>query len=537
MSGVRVLCHITRADFLERIRRYSFLVTLAISVCLAYAVYTGQLKLQLDEYRGEINSAWLGSLFALVISVWLPLIGFYVVKNAIDRDRQTRVGEILASTPMSKAIYTLGKTLSNFAVLALMAIVLALAALLMALLAPAEKLDVAALLLPIAIFGFTALAVTAALAVLFESLPGLRGGAGNVVYFFLWIFLIVLGVMALPADRPGLDTHPIADYTGIGIVMSQMQERVHQIDPLYKGGASFNVGPLNPATKTFVWTGVQWNSQILLGRLMWLAIAAGLAVLAALFFNRFDTSRTSSSKGKRSEEILPLSYGEQIPVIPTVHSQFAHYALHKLSQARPLHAQSRIVSLALAELRLALKGRRWWWYAVGAGLFGGCLFAPIDISRGVLLPFAWFWPLFVWSQMGTRESRWRTGAMVFSAPHAAPRQLAATYLAGVAVAMLAGGGALIRFAPTGDGAAPGAWCATVLFIPALSLALGVMTGGSKSFEALFTVWWYIGPMHHIRGIDFMGTSSQSSTPWFYLMAAVLLVGTSYAWRKARLAYA
>jgi hypothetical protein len=536
MSSARVLYHVIRADFLERVRRYSFLVTLAISVFLGYSVYTGQLKLQLEDYRGAIDSAWLGSLFALVISVWIPLIGFYVVKNAVERDRKTRVGQILAATPMSKGLYTLGKALSNFAVLALMALVLAGAALLMALAAPG-RLDLGALLSPIFLFGLTALAVTASLAVLFESLPGLRGGAGNVVYFFLWIFLIVLGVMALPADRPGVDAHPMGDYTGIGIVMSQMQAAVHEIDPAYKGGASFNIGDLNPATKTFVWTGVHWDAEILVGRLMWLGIAVALALMAALFFDRFDVSRSGARGRRREGEISVATEEEREAGDPSARARTTRGQFNAISAVRRSQTRSRVIALAAAELRLALKGRRWWWYAVGIGLAAGCLFAPVEVSRGVLLPFAWFWPVLVWSQMGSREARFGTGGLVFSAPHAAPRQLTATYIAGVAIAVLAGSGMLVRLGMAGDGAGLAAWCSAVVFIPALALVLGVTTGGSKTFEALYTGWWYIGPMHHIRGLDFMGTSGASSTPAFYVVVGVVLLAVAFTWRRVRLAYA
>ena len=123
MTHTQVLYHMVRADFLERVRRYSFLLTVGFAVYLGYAVYADQIRLQLGDYRGQDNSAWLGAVVALVASVWISLVGFYVVKNTVERDRETRVGQILASTPMSKGFYTLGKTLSNFAVLGLMVLV------------------------------------------------------------------------------------------------------------------------------------------------------------------------------------------------------------------------------------------------------------------------------------------------------------------------------------------------------------------------------------------------------------------------------
>ena len=45
MSRPQVLWHLTRADFLERVRRTSFLVTLGLAVYLGYVVSAGQLKL------------------------------------------------------------------------------------------------------------------------------------------------------------------------------------------------------------------------------------------------------------------------------------------------------------------------------------------------------------------------------------------------------------------------------------------------------------------------------------------------------------
>ncbi|MGA3088238.1 MAG: hypothetical protein ABSD75_06475 [Terriglobales bacterium] len=129
MIHARVLYHLVRADFLERVRRYSFLLTLAFAAYLAWGTATGLIVLRLDQYRGVFNSAWVGSMMTLVGTLFISLVGFYIVKNAIRRDEQTRVGAILASTPMSRIFYTLAKALSNFAVLALMVAVLAVSAL------------------------------------------------------------------------------------------------------------------------------------------------------------------------------------------------------------------------------------------------------------------------------------------------------------------------------------------------------------------------------------------------------------------------
>jgi len=106
MKSLRILYHMGKADFLERTRRYSFLLALVFTLYVAYAVYRGQLAYRLDDYRGVYNSAWMGCEMALVITAFLTLIGFYVVKNTIQRDQETRVGQILAATHARRQLGT-----------------------------------------------------------------------------------------------------------------------------------------------------------------------------------------------------------------------------------------------------------------------------------------------------------------------------------------------------------------------------------------------------------------------------------------------
>ena len=128
MNRARIIYHLARADFLERVRRYSFLVTLGAVVFLGYQAAIGNVSVQLGDYRGEFNSAWVGSMMAIIASFFLGWFGFYLVKGSVARDHETGVGQIMAATPLTRPLYTLGKWLSNFAVLIAMVIVLAIVA-------------------------------------------------------------------------------------------------------------------------------------------------------------------------------------------------------------------------------------------------------------------------------------------------------------------------------------------------------------------------------------------------------------------------
>ena len=163
----RVVYHVARADFLERVRRYSFLITLLFAVYLGYAAATGKIAVRLGEYRGVYTPAWIGINMALVATCFISLVGFYIVKNAVERDRVTRVGEILAATPLTKATYALGKWLSNTAVLAAQVVVLALASIFMQFTVGEDRhLNLSALLAPFLLLTLPAISLTGAVALL-----------------------------------------------------------------------------------------------------------------------------------------------------------------------------------------------------------------------------------------------------------------------------------------------------------------------------------------------------------------------------------
>jgi hypothetical protein len=110
-------------------------------------------------------------------------------------------------------------------------------------------------------------------------------------------------------------------------------------------------------------------------------------------------------------------------------------------------------------------------------------------------------------------------------------------MAGVLVAAITGGGVGLRLLLGADWNGLAAWISAAFFIPSLALALGTWSGSSIAFEALYTVWWYIGPAHQMPGLDFIGTTALSSRAAEYAVAAVALLAFSYWGRRTRLGYA
>jgi len=111
MDRLRILLQLSIADFRERTRRYSFFVTMIGVMFFGYLVITGQYTIQFGEYKSVYNSAWAGSLMAVCSTIMMALIGFYLIRGSIKRDRLTEVGQIIATTQISGRAYIASKLL------------------------------------------------------------------------------------------------------------------------------------------------------------------------------------------------------------------------------------------------------------------------------------------------------------------------------------------------------------------------------------------------------------------------------------------
>jgi len=426
---------------------------------------------------------------------------------------------------MTRPLYALGKAASNCAVLAAMVTVLAVAAVVIQLTVGEDShVHLATLLLPFVFLSLPVMALVSAVAVLFETVPFLRRGFGNVVWFFAWTGVMAIGI----PDKSGHSS--FQDAFGLGPVFRSIKAGYRQA--FGREPVGFILGGVEHSEKTgrFVWQGMDWTAATLTGRLVWTLLAVGVALVAALLFDRFDPSRG----GLRRPLAANGANGGAMDAGQPAVAPLPHVTLSPVPAGA---MRFRFPAVLVAELKLALKGQRWWWWAGAAGTFIGTLAAPLDAVKQIALPLAWIWPILIWSPLGTRESRFDTGGLLFSAPCPLLRQLPATWAAGVVLAMLTGSGAAIHFLVKGDMAGVGAWLVGALFIPTFALALGVWSGTSKLFEILYLVIWYIGPMNHVPEMDYLGSTQRGlaqGMPLVYLAITALLATAAVAGRKRQL---
>jgi hypothetical protein len=510
VNTLRTLYHLARADFLERTRRYSFLVMLGLVLLLGYLSASGQIRMRIGlDYFGIVNSAWVGAQTALTVTMLLGFLGFYIVKGSVSRDYTTGVGQIVATTPLSRSLYMLGKWLSNYAVLGIALVIVALAGVAMILLFGTGSLDVAALVTPLALIAVPFVGLVAALALLFESVPWLRGSLGNVIYFCLYMGIIMATVIPFALDTPGGAINPYIDVFAWQIIGESVSRSAQAV---YPGGGVFSFGGLpdlgeTPDLKLFPYNGIEWTTGILLSRLLVLLVALALVALASLLFDRFDPARPLPIKRKTAapNALQPAPAAEAIPVTTV-----------RLTPLSDTGTRFRFDALLTGELKLFLKGQPWWWYAVAAGLVVAQMVTSLQVTRYLLMA-AWVWPILILSGLGCRENQFDTRQIVFSAPRPMS-QLPAGWLSAVLVTALLGSGALVRFLLAGDPVAVLGWLTAILFIPSLALALGTLTGSGKAFEVLYVLWMY-GLTQQVPAIDFAALVPGSH---FYLYAPVAI---------------
>lgn len=518
MNSARIIYHLARADFLERIRRYSFLVMLGLAALLGYQTAVGNVRLQLGEYRGEFNSAWVGGMMSIIATFFLGWFGFYLVKGSVARDRETGVGQIMATTPMTRPLYVLGKWVSNFAVLMLMVVILAIFGVAIQLLSrESAQLNLGAYLPPFVFIVMPLMGLVAAIAVLFEVIPFLSGGFGNIVYFFGFVMMLPL-IM----ERDIVNTNPAIEPLGLALLKADMTEEVLKVFPEYDN--SFMLGGMDtPIIGTFTWTGIEWTPAIIITRLAFIGFAILLSLLAALFFDRFDPSRGKPARMKSQAQ-------DSAPVPDAAPQTIAAPHLTKLNNAA---SRFSFFTVLTAELKLLLKGQRWWWYAAAVGVIIACFASPSATTREIVLPLAWIWPLLIWSAIGNREVHHNVQQLTFSSASPLWRQLPAQWLAGFVVTLLMAGGAALRFVIDGDTVGLLALLSGALFIPSLALALGVWSGTSKSFEILYLVIWYLGPLNKVPGLDFIGSHS-NGYPQFFIPSSIALIALAIFGRSRQL---
>jgi hypothetical protein len=347
-----------------------------------------------------------------------------------------------------------------------------------------------------------ALVAAAAMAVLFDVTPGLRGRGGLVIWFFVFLF----GLVMLPMNLAGVDvdspakrialTRPVFDPAGIA-TDEYLTRR-----SLPAGATNVSTGHItrDGDIERVPWKGVTITGDIMALRAVNLLVALLPLGLAILVFDRFDPAR-----GRRRER-RPGPLARVAAFFRRGHRAAVAEAGEPSPRAvtlTPVSPRPSAKAAVFAEARLIWEGASWvkWPLAVSAILAG---LLPGNLAQGAFLLLL----VPVVSEAAARERLAGTGALVFSQP-AVPRSAALWKAASVALVVLALG-APLSFRSLLVSPARGLACAGgLLAIAAISVGMGSLSGGGKLFTGVYLAVWYMG-LSNLAAADI--TSALSARP-------------------------
>jgi hypothetical protein len=482
--------NIIKGDYLQRTRSYAFLITLAISLYVAYTFVPGPdaayTTVRVGKFIGEYNSAWIGYVTAIMTSVFLSLIGFFLVNNSVKKDIETEVGMIIATTSVSNFSYLISKTIGNFMVLlSIVGVVFLMSVGIFFYRSSGFDFEITSFLLPYFLVTIPSLFVVSSIAVVGEVWLGRRS-----VLQYIGFFILFNVVIANVQMRVGSDFITWLDPFGVKQVTMGLEKYVQSN---FDGQARVTSMGFNFSEKkdvqVFVFNGLDWPIGFLISRLLWIAFGVAVVFLSSPFFHRFDVKEKSKAAKKSKARITE----NERTTLKTI----------SLSALPPIVTDYSIAAFIKTELlMLYRKGPRWFWL-VNIGGMVALIFTPLDVAHQMLLPVLWFLQIGRWSDLTTKEKTSRIHHFTFAAYQPLKRLLPSQLIAGVTLALALSSPLLIRYAFALEFLQVVGIIAGAFFIVLLAACLGVISGGKKLFEVLFFMITYLN-LNRVPFADYFG---------------------------------
>ena len=497
-----VLIASIKADFKQRVRQSSFVITLLVMALLTVLFFPAPSAeyqtLVINGYRGIYNSAWIGICLASLNVTLLPIICFYLVKNTINNDRRLLVSELIAATPVNKIHYLFAKWLVSVIVLsAVMVVMITISVLMQLYFGESYAINLWQIIWPQMVFVLPLLLAIASIALFFETVPWLRGGLGNVAYFFIWVTTLI---------------KLIASGSGISVIHTQIQQNIATLHPETALDSSISIGTSLSENEisTFIWHGATISPEIFIDVLPITLSSVLFLIVAIMLFDRFThggatTSKTSNHFIDRKLSLIGAACD----------------ALFK--KMTSISAFTRQVRL---EVLLLIKGLSKYWYIAIIGLNIAQIFVPLATLNQVIIPLSWLMCVLILSPIGVRSHLNNTDSLLSYCNFSINKQALSVISAATLLLLLTTSGGLIRLVATGELLIVAQMFIATFFISSLAFFCATLTNTNRTFEVIYPALWYLGPLHAALYLDYFGVNSQLSwqanMPLYFLGIAILL---------------
>ena len=508
---------IIKSDYLQRTRSYAFLITLCASLAIAYTFVpepnANYSTIRIADHVGYYNSAWFGYVTAIMTSIFLSLIGFYLVNSGIKKDIETRVGQIIAATPISNFKYLFSKALSNFMLLmTIVAVVFIMSIVLFILYNDGYPFEILHFIKPYVLITIPTMFFISVVAVVFEVCFGKYSVLQNVGFFFLFSILMVYS--------PKTEAQYSLDLFGSKIITHQFEETVRAVtntDELTSMSIGYIIHDTLRETKKFEFNGFDFPASFIWSRLGWILLGTLILVFISVFFHRFDKKERISikrfvaktEKKRNVKEVLLSS-------LPKAQTNFSLLPLLKTEC-----------------LLLFRKGKKWLWILNGIGMVLLAVL-PIKVSHQIVLPILWFLQVGRLSDITTKETTHNVHYFAFTAFKPIRRLFTSQLLAATILMLLIAGPLVVRLALSMNFTGALAIILGGVLIVMFAALFGIVSKGKKLFEVLFFMVTYIN-INSLPFADYFGGFEHHRLYVVQLMLLILILASiSLLWRRKQL---
>lgn len=499
---------IIKSDYLQRTRSYAFLVTLCASLAIAYTFVpepnANYSTIRIADHVGYYNSAWFGYVTAIMTSVFLSLIGFYLVNSGVKKDIETKIGQIIASTSITNFKYLLSKILSNFLVLLTIVVVIFIMSIaLFILYNDGFTFELIQFIKPYLLITIPAMFFVSTFAVIFEVLFGKYSLVQNIGFFFLFTSLLVFS--------PKTELQYSFDVFGSKIVLNQLEETVRNITKSDEKTGLTNIGYVwgnLKQVKKFEFNGIDFPTSFIISRIMWMLFGIGIITLISRFFHRFNIKERVSIKKTKMVDIEHTSFKERnISKLPNLNINYGTFSLLKTEL-----------------LLLFRKGKKWLWLL---NILGMVLLAvlPLKIAHQIVLPILWFFQVSRLSDITTKETTNNIHYFAFTSYKPIGRLFLAQLLSSIILILVLAIPLIIRLGVSFDYAAALSTVLGGIFIVLFAALLGVLSRGEKLFEVIFFMITYAN-INSIPFTDYFGGFEHQQYYLIQLAIIILLLGSA-----------
>ena len=403
-----------------------------------------------------MTSAMLGVSLGIVTSTLLLPVAFLYLRSNLTRRQPWQIEE---TTAASRIAVALGRFGADAAVLGAVLAAMTVAGWLIAwLVLPSGGIDLAIITAALWLIAAPALLGVAALRMICDAVPLLRGSLGELLFFILWMASIA--VPAIGAEKNVSFAGNMTDFAGFVRPLS------YDLPEGQKGDFAIGAAPVKPGRIALdVEKGLRSDGYVG-SRLAWAALAVAAAAFAGLVYRPHRPRLRKRRDGRIARLLAP---GAPPPA--------------RLDTPPAPYSAAPLVGLLLSEARLIAGGRLWLLLAVAAAVSG--LFADF---RTVASPAALLLLVFGLTAYAGRAEQLRGLSMTAPLPPAARRT--AFVLAGTGWSLLIGAPGIARGLLAGSAEPLLLALATGAAASAAAILLGAWTRSAFAPRLILLIAWY-----------------------------------------------